>query len=68
MRSRTNNTVSVRAVHAHAATLIETHLKIRDHGHKCRAAVLPTAKPLFGIAKRVLAKGLLVKKRYDQEL
>lgn len=40
MRSRTNDTVSVRAVHAHAATLIETHLKIRDHGHKCRGAVL----------------------------
>ena len=40
MRSRTNDTVSVCAVHAHAATLIETHLKIRDHGHKCRATVL----------------------------
>ena len=40
MRSRTNDTVSVRAVHAHAATLIETHLEFRDHGHKCRATVL----------------------------
>ncbi len=40
MRSRTNDTVSVRAVHAHAATLIETHLEIRDHGRKCQATVL----------------------------
>ena len=40
MRSRTNDTVSVRAMHAHAATLIETHLEIQDHGHKCRAGVL----------------------------
>ena len=40
MRSRLNNNVSVRAVHAHAATLIVTHLKIRDHGYKCRATVL----------------------------
>jgi hypothetical protein len=40
MRSRTKNTVSVRAVHAHAATLVEEHLKIRDHGPKCRASVL----------------------------
>ena len=40
MRSRTNDTVSVCAVHAHAATLIETHLEFRDHGHKCRATVL----------------------------
>ena len=40
MRSRTNDTVSVRAVHAHAANLLETHLEIRDHGHKCRATVL----------------------------
>ena len=40
MRSRTKHTLSVRAVHAHAATLIETHLGIQDHGHKCRAGVL----------------------------
>ena len=40
MRSRTKNTVSVRAVHAHAATLVEEHLKIGDHGPKCRASVL----------------------------
>ena len=40
MRSRTNDTVSVRAVHAHAATLIETHLRIQDFGHKCRGTVL----------------------------
>lgn len=40
MRSRTKNSVSVRAIHAHAATLVETHLKIRDHGPKCRASVL----------------------------
>ena len=40
MRSRTNNSVSVRAVHAHAATLVEEHLQIRDHGPKCRASVL----------------------------
>ena len=40
MRSRTNDTVSVRAMHAHAATLIETHFEIQDHGHKCRAGVL----------------------------
>ena len=40
MRSRTNYSVSVRAVHAHAATLIEDHLQIRDHGRKCRSTVL----------------------------
>ena len=40
MRSRTNDSVSVRAVHAHASTLIEDHLQIRDHGPKCRATVL----------------------------
>ena len=40
MRSRMNHTVLVRDVHAHAATLIETHLKIQDHGYKCRAALL----------------------------
>ena len=40
MRSRTNDTVSVRRVHAHAATLIEKHLEIRDHGYKCQATVL----------------------------
>ncbi len=40
MRSRMNDTVSVRLVHAHASNLIETHLKIQDHGHKCRATVL----------------------------
>ncbi len=40
MRSRMNDTVSVRAVHAHAATLIEDHFQIRDHGWKCRAVVL----------------------------
>lgn len=40
MRSRTNYSVSVRSVHAHAATLIEDHLQIRDHGRKCRATVL----------------------------
>jgi putative transposase len=40
MRSKTKDTVSVRDVHAHAAALIETHLKIQEHGYKCRAAVL----------------------------
>ena len=40
MRSRNQPTVSVRAVHAHAATLVETHLQIRDHGRKCLASVL----------------------------
>ena len=40
MRSRMNHTVSVRAVHAHAASLIEEHLKIQDHGRKCLASVL----------------------------
>ena len=35
MRSRMNHTVSVRAVHAHAASLVEEHLKIQDHGRKC---------------------------------
>ena len=40
MRSRSQETVSVRAVHAHAAMLIETHLQIRDHGPKCLASVL----------------------------
>ena len=35
-----NHTVSVRAVHAHAASLVEEHLKIQDHGRKCLASVL----------------------------
>jgi len=50
MRSRMNDTVSVRAVHAHAATLIETHLKIQDYGHKCRGTVL-IAILLFAAAR-----------------
>ena len=40
MRSRMNHTVSVRDVHAHAASLVEEHLKIQDHGRKCLASVL----------------------------
>ena len=40
MRSRMNHTVSVRAVHAHAASLVEEHLKIQVHGRKCLASVL----------------------------
>ena len=40
MRSRMNHTVSVRAVHAHAASLVEEHLEIQDHGRKCLASVL----------------------------
>ena len=40
MRSRSQHTISVRAVHAHAATLVERHLQIRDHGPKCFASVL----------------------------
>jgi len=40
MRSWTNDTVPVSAVHVHAATLIETHLRIWDHGHKCQATIL----------------------------
>lgn len=50
MRSRKDSTVSVRAVHAHAATLIEKHLEIRDHGRKCRASVL-IAILLFAAAR-----------------
>lgn len=51
MRSRTDSTLSVRAVHAHAATLVEEHLKIRDHGPKCRASVLISI--LFFAASRM---------------
>ena len=40
MRPRMNHTVSVRVVHAHAASLVEEHLKIQDHGRKCLASVL----------------------------
>ena len=48
MRSKTNDTVSVCA--AHAATLIETHLKIWDHGHKYRATILASIL-LFAAAR-----------------
>lgn len=51
MRSRTKHTVSVRAVHAHAATLVEEQLEIRDHGPKCRASVLIAV--LFFAASRI---------------
>jgi hypothetical protein len=51
MRSRMNHTVSVRAVHAHAASLVQEHLKIRDHGPKCLASVLISV--LFFAAARM---------------
>lgn len=52
MRSRKNQyTITCREVHDRAAAVIQEHVKIKDHGHKCRAAVLLNI--LFFAASRI---------------
>jgi hypothetical protein len=52
MRSRKNQyTITCREVHDRAAAVAQEHLKIEDHGHKCRASVLLNI--LFFAASRI---------------
>lgn len=51
MRSRKYDTISAGQIHGHAAAVLQNHLMIRDHGHKCRASVLISV--LFFAASRV---------------
>jgi putative transposase len=40
MRSTKHCTISPQEVHGHAAGILQEHVKLRDHGHKCRLSVL----------------------------
>ena len=52
MRSRKNQyTITCREVHDRAAGVVQEHVKIEDHGHKCRASVLLNV--LFFAASRI---------------
>src|SRR5688572_27147717 len=48
---RTQSTLTSRAIHEHAAHLCQQHLRLHDHGPKCRAVVLLTL--LFYAASRL---------------
>jgi hypothetical protein len=48
---RSQYTITARAVHQHAAQLCQKHLRLRDHGPKCRASALLTL--LFYAAARI---------------
>jgi len=50
MRSRKNYTISSRQIHDHAAGILQEHVKLRDHGHKCCLSVLLSV--LFFAASR----------------
>jgi len=52
MRSRKNQyTITCREVHDRAAAVVQEHVKIEDHGHKCRSSVLLNV--LFFAASRI---------------
>jgi putative transposase len=51
MRSRTKYTVTSREVHDRAASIVQQHIQLTDHGPKCRASLLITI--LFYAASRI---------------
>ncbi len=47
----THSTLAPKQIPTHATTVLQSHLKLRDHGPKCRAGVLLTL--LFYAAARI---------------